>query len=256
MSAAPEQPTETIPLLAKTSWPALLAQADAAIPTCRTLTEDGSTCADAAGAMILEQDDWFPLGRNWLGRPLGAKGSAWREDPLAASLSGDELAIALSVFYRVRVGTIDGRRELASCGFDEPPREIKASLAGRVRLAPDWYVDPSFVAAIDPANDCTATMLNVNLSDRFAEPLREKLQAEADEVKAGIRQVTNFRDEAARLWAKASEPIDIGKDTWLEFNPVSVVSGPIRLTGDRQYLSMALALKATAQGRAWREAGG
>ena len=109
---APLQPIETIPIRLSTSWPALLALAEAAIPICRTLTEDGATCADPNGGMILEQDDWFPLGRNWLGRPLGAKGSAWREAPLVARAvrrpADDHRS---SAFYRVRVGTMDGRRE-------------------------------------------------------------------------------------------------------------------------------------------------
>lgn len=241
---APLQPVETIPIRLSTSWPALLALAEAAIPICRTLAEDGATCADPTDGMILEQDEWFDLGRNWLGRPLGAKGSAWREAPLDTALAEDQLTITLGALYRVRVGTMDGRRELASCGFDEPPREIRASLAGRLRLAAEWYLDPSLTAAVDPANDCTASMLKVNLSDRFAEPLRAKLQEEADDVAARVRQVTLFREKAAALWAKASEPIDIGRDTWLEFNPVGVVSGPIRLIDDGQSLSIPMALKA------------
>ena len=239
---APLQPTETIPIRISASFPALLAQADAAIPTCRSLTADDGACAD--GGMILEQAEWFPLGRNWLGRPLGAKGSAWREAPLSASLSADQLTIALSAFYRVRVGTMDGRRELASCGYDEPPREIRASLAGNLRLAPAWYLDASLVAAVDPANDCTASMMNVNLSDRFAEPLRAKLQEEADDVETRVRAAADFKAKAAKLWAKASEPIDIGRQTWLEFNPVAMVAGPVRLSDDGQSVSIPMALKA------------
>jgi len=244
IAEAPLQPVETIPIRLSTSWPALLAEAEAAIPLCRERTADGEACTERGGRLILEQADWLPLGRNWLGRPLGARGMAWRETPLVSALSTDQLAISLSAFYRVRVGTMDGRRELASCGFDEPPREIRTSLAGRLALAPEWHLDPELIAAIDPANDCTASMLNVNLSDRFAEPLREKLQAAADAIEARVRQVTLFREKAAALWAKASEPINIGRDTWLEFNPVGVVSGPLRLIDDGQRLSIPLALKA------------
>jgi hypothetical protein len=244
IESAPIQPVETIPVRVRAAWPALIAEAEAAIPTCRTLAEDSGRCAEPPDGMILALEDWYALGRNWLGRPLGAMGNAWREGPLRASFADDRLAIALSLFYRVRVGTMDGRRELANCGFDEPPREIVATLSGAVKLAADWHLDPELVASIDPANDCTASMLNVNLSDRFAEPLREKLQAEADDVEERIRVATAFREEAAALWAKAAEPIDIGRNTWLEFNPVDIAYGPARLTDDGQYLAIDLALKA------------
>jgi hypothetical protein len=244
VASAPLQPLETIPIRVRTSWPALVAEAEAAIPRCRTLADGDGRCAEPPDGMILALDEWYPLGRNWLGRPLGAVGNASRDAPIASSFADDRLAIALSVFYRVRVGTMDGRRQLASCGFDEPPREIVAGLSGKMVLAAEWHLDPDLSAAIDPANECTATMLNVNLSDRFAEPLREKLQAVADGIEDRIRKLTTLRPEAEALWAKASEPIDIGRNTWLEFNPVGFAAGPMALSDDGQYLTMALALEA------------
>ena len=93
----------------------------------------------------------------------------------------------------------------------------------------------------------------MNLSDRFAEPLREKLQEEADDVETRVREVTVFRDKAAALWAKASEPIDIGRNTWLEFNPVGIVAGPVRLIDDGQCRLDPAGAEGEAARGAWRE---
>lgn len=240
---APSQPAERIPVSIRTYWPNLVAVADAAIPKC-----DDDTCpgtGESENLIIHREDDWEPQGR-WLGREFGIKGSVWRREPLVASISGNQISASLRLLYRLRLGLrLIGWREVGNCGYDDAPREVTARLDGEMRLAPDWYVNPTLVADVTPESLCTVTFFNFNISDSLASSMEETLQKEADDAGSRIRKITNVRDRAAAVWAGLNEPIAIGARTWLLFNPVSAAAGRPRITQDGQYVSLPVALEAS-----------
>ena len=244
--AAPTQPAERIPISIRTSWPGLLAAAEAAIPRCTTADADGA-CPDSAGgaSFILRQEgEWHPIDRRILGQQLGVKGSVWRRDPIVASIAGTHFTASLRLQYQVRIGNVGGA-QLASCGVGEPPREITVYLDGDLRFAPEWYIDPTFKVEILPESRCRATFMNFDITDALTGPIQEALEAEAADAARRIREISNVRDRAAAVWASLNQPIAVGSNLWFAFNLSGAHVRPPQITPDGRYVLMKLALDGT-----------
>ena len=183
--AVPAQTAERIPVTVRTSWPGLLAAAEAAIPQCKEGAANEACPDTAPGSSFIfrQEDEWTPVDQYLLGSQLGFKASVWRRDPIVASISGSHFSASLRLQYRARLGLVSGR-QLASCGYGEPPREITVHLEGDLRFAPEWYVDPSLTVDLVPESRCTATILNFDITNALVTPLRSELQKEVADASA------------------------------------------------------------------------
>ena len=242
--AAPAQPFDRIPIAIRTSWPGLVAAIESAIPTCREGAADAA-CPDSAGVdsfILHEEDTWHPIEERMLGQQLAVQGSAWRREPLAVSIEGTRFSASLRLQYRVRIGMLRGR-QLGSCGYGEPPRELTVRLTGDLRFAPEWYVDPSFAVELIPESRCRASMLNFDITDSLTGSIKEKLKSEAADAARRIREITNVRDRVAAVWTSISQPIAVDRNIWLSFNLSDAAVQPPRITADGRYVAVAIALE-------------
>ena len=244
--AAPAQPAERIPVSIRTSWPALLAAAEAAIPRCTAADANGA-CPESAGAasfVMRHEDEWQPIDRRILGQELGVKGSVWRRDPIVASIAGTHFTASLRLQYQVRIGNVGGA-QLASCGVGEAPRELTVHIDGDLRFSPEWYVDPTFRVEVLAESRCRATFLNIDITDALTGPIEEAVQAEAADAARRIREITNVRDRVAAIWASLNQPIAVGSNLWFAFNLSDVAVRPPEITPDGRYVWLKLALEGT-----------
>ena len=242
----PAQTPERIPVSIRTSWPAVLAAAESAIPRCSEGAAD-QPCPETAGDdhfIVRQEAEWLPVDQRMLGQQLGIQGAVWRRDPLTATVSGSHFSASLKLRYQARLGLVSGR-QLASCGFGEPPRELTVKLDGDLRFAPEWYLDPQFSVDIAPGSRCTATFLNFDITDALIGPMRKALQKEADDAADRIRKITNIRDQGAAIWATLNQPISIGDRIWFSPNLADAHIRLPQLTPDERYVSLVIGLEAT-----------
>jgi hypothetical protein len=244
LTAVPVQGAERIPVTIRTSWPALLAAAESAIPMCREGTAN-EACPDSApdsSFIFRSEEDWTPIDRRLLGTPLGFQASAWRREPVTATVSGSHFSASLRIQYRVRVGLVTGR-QLASCGFGEAPREITVHIEGDLRFAAEWYVDPTLTVDLVPESRCTASVLNFDITDAVVGPLLEELRREADEAAKRIRELTRVREQVATAWSALNQPMSLATNLWFAFNLSRVALRPPEITPDGRYVAVKLALE-------------
>ena len=241
---APPQPAQRIPLTVRLPWPSILALAESAVPRCDNLGEDGTCVASdgPAGFVFANEDEWEPLGHSVLGLPVGAKGTFWRTEPLVIRLSGNTVSASLRMLYRTRLAI--GGRQVASCGYTDPPRDVTVRLSGSFAYAPGWHIDPAFDIDVVPGSPCTATMFNFNITDAIADAMEGSLQDYAEIAESRIRTLTDMQERMSVIWARIDEPMDIAAAVWLELNPVRVAAGPLAITDNDRYLSIPMVLDA------------
>ena len=202
-------------------------------------------CPDSApdsSFIFRSEEEWTPIDRSLFGTPLGFKASAWRREPVVATVSGNHFSASLRVQYRVRMGLVSGR-QLASCGYGEAPRDITVHLEGDLRFAPEWYVDPTVTVDLKAESRCTATMLNFDITDAVVTPLLKELQREADEAAKRIRDLTRVREPVAAVWSALNKPVSLAANLWFAFNLSSVAFRPPEITPDGRYVAVKLALE-------------
>jgi hypothetical protein len=240
----PVQAAERIPINLRTSWPALLAAVENEIPRCQATDADGA-CPETAGdgAFVFRKEgEWMPIDQRMLGQPMGIQVAAWRRDPLTATIAGNHVKASLGLLYRVRIGLMSGR-QLGSCGYGEAPRELNVKLDGDLRLAPQWYVDPEFRVTLDPGIRCTVSFLQIDVTDRVVDAVREALAKEAEDARQRIREITNVRDMAADVWSRVDQPMAIGNGAWFLPNLSDAHVRLPQVSPDGRYLGMTVAVE-------------
>jgi hypothetical protein len=177
-----------------------------------------------------------------LGIPVGVKGTVWRTDPLDIKVSGFTVSASLHMLYRMRIAI--GSQQVASCGYNEAPRDVTVKFTGRFAYAPGWYIDPTFDIAVTTGEPCRATALSFDITPSIAGEIERSLQEYADAAEESIRKYTNMRAPMDRLWTGIDEPMAIAPATWLEVNPIKVTAASIFVTDDQRYLALPIALDA------------
>ncbi|MGV1014954.1 MAG: DUF4403 family protein [Methyloceanibacter sp.] len=238
---AAELPVSRIPIVLKTSWPALTALADSAIPKCsgRYPVCQGSEASDY---ILRHEDDWFVVA-TILGRDIGMKGSMWRFDPLELSLTDGNLMASQNILYRAKIGFTQ-RDDAQSCGFDEPAREIMTGAGGKIAFSPDWYVDFIFKPVLRPEVHCGTIFERVDLAKWSAPVMERAMDAATEKVRVLVREQTKIREQVMPIWAKMQEPIALGQGAWLDIRPYAAFANVPEVTDNGQYLTMKVGLEA------------
>jgi hypothetical protein len=247
--SAPAQPIPTLPpstvaLVLKTSWPAIVSAADSQIPKCYG-NYPGCLGTEADGHFILQREGAMEYITTIAGKEFGWEGSIWRWDPLRMSLSNGSLNASLPVLYHVKAG-LDGVVWLASCGYNQPARQMTISLSGSVAVAPGWYLATQLAPNVQAGNPCQITLFNIDVTSRIVGLANSLLGKETDKINAIIASKTNVSQKAGSLWAKLQTPIEIAPNTWLLVKPSAAFAGALSVDS-AQNLTLPVALQATPQ---------
>jgi hypothetical protein len=240
-AASSEPPISRIPVVFKTSWPAIVALADSAIPKC---TGRPPVCQDQdqANYIFRREDDWFVVA-TILRRDIGWKGSVWRFEPLELSLTGGKLRSSLNLFYRTKIGFTQGSN-FVSCGYDQPASEAVVGGGGKIVLSPDWYVDFTFKPILKADIRCGAVFERVDLA-KWSGPIIDKaMETATEKIRDLVRAETKVREHAIPIWAKLQEPIPLAPSVWLDVRPYAAFANVPEVTDDGKYLTMKVGLEA------------
>jgi hypothetical protein len=104
----PPLPPSRLSVTLKTSWPAIRARVDSAIPKCGGIPGiDACLGTEESGNFIIQRENaWEPI-PVWIeGKQLGIKGRAWRWNPVDMALSNNIISASLPVFYHAKIGVI------------------------------------------------------------------------------------------------------------------------------------------------------
>jgi hypothetical protein len=243
LAQAASEPVSRIPITFKTPWPALVALADSAIPKCSGQPPLCQGTDNSNDYLVRQEDDWFVVA-TILGRDIGMKGSAWRFDPLALSLTGGELSSSLNILYRAKIGFPAREDATQSCGYDEPAAEMMVGAGGKIAFSPDWYVDFTFKPVLRPEVNCGSIFERVDVAKWGAPVIERAMEAATEKVRVLVRTQTKIRDEAAQIWAKLQEPMSVGPGVWLDIRPYAAFATVPEVTDDGQYLTMKAGLEA------------
>jgi hypothetical protein len=242
---APAQ-VSRIPVTFKTDWPALVALADSAIPKCAG-TRPRCQHAEASGNYIVHHEkDWFVVA-TILGRDIGMKGSVWRFDPLALTLTDGKLNSSLNIFYRTKIGFLARDDATKSCGYNQPANAAMLGVGGKIAFSQDWYVDFTFKPALQADINCGEIFERVDLAKWSAPVIDRAMEAATEKVRTLVRAQTKIRDEAAAVWAKLQEPIALAPGVWLDIRPYAAFANVPELTDNGQYLTFKAGLEARPQ---------
>ena len=240
-ATASEPPISRIPVVFKTSWPAIVALADSTIPKC---TGQPPVCQDQdqANYIFRREDDWFVVA-TILRRDIGWKGSVWRFEPLELSLTGGKLRSSLNFFYRTKIGFTQGDN-FVSCGYDQPASEAALGAGGKIVLSPDWYVDFTFRPILKADIRCGAIFERIDLAKWSGPVIDKAMDAATEKVRDLVRAQTKVREHAIPIWAKLQEPIPLAPSVWLDVRPYAAFANVPEVTDNGQYLTLKVGLEA------------
>jgi hypothetical protein len=159
---------------------------------------------------------WFHLAGGLLSR-------AWR-DPVQLDAMKDSLSLSLKVHYWV----VDEAKAITSKGVGllrrlipgkSPPQEVVAKTKTVIQWDPDWHLKSLFSfsppeakgSSLSASTDEVNSLLNhMGLSD---------IQKGAQQFNQTLRDVTNVRPKAEKVWSEIQEPIYLEKGIWLLIQP-------------------------------------
>lgn len=230
----------------KTSWPALVARVDDAIPRCGGVYQgdDNSAClgTEQSGNFIVQRED----AKEYLapGDTVWFQGSVWRWDRVSMSINNGHLEAGLKSLYHIRVGW-DPFGSVGSCGYGQPARFMYVGVRGSVGLNPGWYADPnlSTYASHDPGRPCRVTVFNIPASGIIERTANRALDGAKNKAQDRIREKTNFKSRAAEIWTALNSPLKLGDRAWLSINPERAHAGVLSVVG--QDLTLPVALEAS-----------
>lgn len=157
-------------------------------------------------------------------------------EPLAVAMKDARVSVQVVARYGMDVGVRTVGQHymvVGSCGRDpEPPRRMLLDLQATLALRPDWTVDlrdPAF--ATTPLNPCAITFLGFDITDQVAAGMRENLATGAEALARLVRESALARQKAQEAWTLLSEPVDLGRDTYLVFQPRRIRLAPLATQG-------------------------
>jgi hypothetical protein len=192
-TAPPATQVSRIPVTFKTSWPALVALAEQAVPRC-TGTPPKCAASDASSYIVRHEDDWFVVA-TILGRDIGMKGAVWRFDPLQLALTDGKLSSRLNLFYRTKISFLAREETTKSCGYNEPASAATVGAGGAIAFSPDWYVDFTFKPVLQADIHCGETFERFDLAKLSAPVIERALEATTENVRSLVRAQTKIREQ-------------------------------------------------------------
>ncbi len=122
---------------------------------------------------------------------------------------------------------------MGSCGRSpEPPRRVLLDLRTDLGLLPTWGVELRQTAfEVTPLNTCEVTFLGFDITDQVTAGMKENLRAGADLLGRLVRENALVRQKAEEAWNLFSQPIELGPDLYLLFQPRRVRLAPLATQG-------------------------
>jgi hypothetical protein len=122
---------------------------------------------------------------------------------------------------------------VGSCGrHPEPPRRVLLDLKTTIGLLPNWGVDLRQTAFdITPLNTCEVTFLGFDITNQVTAGMNDGLAKGADMLAKLVRENALARQKAQEAWAQLNQPIELGTDLYLLFQPRHIRLAPITTQG-------------------------
>jgi hypothetical protein len=157
-------------------------------------------------------------------------------EPLSVRVRDAQLSVRVVANFGMDVGlkTIGNHYTvMGSCGRSpEPPRRVLLDLKTTLGLLPSWGAELRQTAfEITPLNSCEVTFLGFDITDQVTAGMKENLTAAADLLSKLVRENALARKKAQEAWAQFSQPIELGKDLYLVFQPRRIRVAPLATQG-------------------------
>lgn len=157
-------------------------------------------------------------------------------EPLAVRVKDAQVSVRVVANFGMDVGlrTIGNHfTVVGSCGrAPEPPRRVLLDLKTEIGLLPGWRVDLRQTAfEVTPLNTCEVTFLGFDITDQVTAGMKENLRAGADLLGRLVRESALARQKAQEAWTQFSQPIELGKDLYLLFQPRRIRLAPLATQG-------------------------
>ena len=119
------------------------------------------------------------------------------------------------------------------CGHgDDPPRRLNLSTRSALTWSDTWrlqslttFNEPTFV------EPCRLEGLDLDATPFLKSVLEPRLTALAQSIDRIIRERSEAKKRAETVWQNIQEPIELGPDRWLQFNPREARVSPIASHG-------------------------
>jgi len=157
-------------------------------------------------------------------------------EPLSLRVRDSQVTVRLVANFGMDVGlrTIGNHYTvMGSCGRSpEPPRRVLLELRTSIGVLPNWGADLRQTAfEVTPLNTCEVTFLGFDITDQVVAGMKENLAVGTDLLAKLVRENALARQKAQEAWAQFSQPIELGKDLYLLFQPRRVRLAPISTQG-------------------------
>ncbi|GLH74065.1 hypothetical protein GETHLI_25670 [Geothrix limicola] len=157
-------------------------------------------------------------------------------EPLSVHVKGAQVSVRVVANFGMDVGlrTLGNHYTvMGSCGRNpEPPRRVMLDLNTSIGLLPSWGVELRQTAfEVTPLNTCEVTFLGFDITDQVTAGMKENLKAGADTLARLVRENALARQKAQEAWVQFSQPIELGKDLYLVFQPRHVRLAPLSTQG-------------------------
>jgi len=157
-------------------------------------------------------------------------------EPLSVRVKDDLVSVKVVANFGMDVGlrTFGNHYTvMGSCGRSpEPPRRVLLDLKTGIAVRRDWSVElrqPAF--EVTPLNTCEITFLGFDITDQVAAGMKENLAEGAEMLARLVRENALARQTAQETWALLSQPMELGKDLYLVFQPRRLRLAPFATQG-------------------------
>ncbi|HJT19866.1 MAG TPA: DUF4403 family protein [Nitrospira sp.] len=189
--------------------------------------QDGGTLPDQR---TLQYQYWVVRG------PLNVTSS---EDRLVSDFPSLQYRLAL------RMAVSDGMTLEGRCGYgNDPPKRVRLIARSRLSWTDRWTVKSD--TTFDPPqfrDACLLTGLNTDATPIVRSIMEARLPSLAAAIDAKVKERSESRARAQKVWAQLQRPRELGQDRWLLLNPQDAQVSPILADGQLIRTSINLILQ-------------
>ena len=167
--------------------------------------------------------------------------------PIQIEFGPSSMTLTSHVAYRGRVWRKVALATLsASCGTGQEAPVARIRIRTAYRLTRDWRLRTSSTvetverATTDPADECRATFLSIDVTDKVLAAAREAVQKQLVVADAQLGAV-DVRGALVPVWKSLQQPLRLTDTTlWLALNPRKVGIGPVRVRDSMAHATVTL----------------
>ncbi|MFZ4512339.1 MAG: DUF4403 family protein [Geothrix sp.] len=157
-------------------------------------------------------------------------------EPLLVRMKDAQVSLLVTANYGMDVGVRTLGQHytvVGSCGRSpEAPRRVLLELRTTLGLRPDWGVELSQTAfEVRPLSTCEITFLGFDITSQVAAGMHENLAEGTATLARLVRESALARQKAQEAWTLLSQPIELGRDLYLLFQPRRIRLAPLATQG-------------------------